>query len=214
MLDATVQEFTARTNTTRERFGGFSSIDRVSWLNEESGIDVQAELKVKTEGSQAIPHSSPTTNMPHPSPAQRAVINRQGQARRSMSGPGSKALRPLQALSHARPRLQPTPPSSTISPTATKSPLGKFGLDQQPRLEPRPHSRSEPSSLSIPASVASGSTMKPTTPSTTDGSRSSEFGGAAHAQTNFYPSQFQSHLEQLGKLARPLLFNRTLFVLD
>ena len=47
--------------------------------------------------------------------------------------------------------------------------------------------------------------MQGTTPSTADTSRSSEVGSTAGTQTSFYPSPFQAHIEQLGKLSRPLL---------
>lgn len=56
------------------------------------------------------------------------------------------------------------------------------------------------------------------TPSTGDGSRSSEMGSATGtSHPNFYPSPFQAHIEQLGKLSRPLLsvfLYRAMFVLD
>ena len=192
---------------------------------------MQAELKTKTEGSHVLSHTSLPAGAPQPSPVQRALINRHNQARRSTSGSGS-ALRPRssQTSSNHSPRLQPTPVSQMISPITTKSPVGmpKGGMTspsvdlkaQQQQQPPPPPERSypqqAPSRLNIPA--AGPSSMQTTTPSTADGSRSSEMGSiAGTAQTSFYPSPFQAHIEQLGKLSRPLLsicFYRALFVLD
>ena len=169
-----------------------------------------------------------------PNPVQRALINRQNQVRRSTSGSGSQALRPRssQASSNHSPQLQPTPPSQNISPTSMKAPLnlGKGGImspsvdlkaqqQQQPppphESHPYPHPQQPPSRLSIPATRPSLQTM---TPSTGDGSRSSEMGSApGTSHPNFYPSPFQAHIEQLGKLSRPLLsvfLYRAMFVLD
>jgi len=185
---------------------------------------VQAELKSKTEGSHVLPHSSLPAGAPQPSPVQRALMNRHSQTRRSTSGSGS-ALRPRssQASSNHSPRLQPTPSSQMISPITTKSPIGmpKGGMispnvdlkaQQQQQPQPPPErfsSQQAPSRLSIP--TAGPSSMQTTTPSTADGSRSSEMGsttGTTH--TSFYPSPFQAHIEQLGKLSHPLLSLRVL----
>lgn len=177
---------------------------------------MQAELKSKTEGSHVISHPPTASAHPQPSPVQRAVMNRHGQARRSMSGSSSKALRPQHITSHAPPRLQPTPPSHTNSPTAMKSPLSngkgvsRTSSNGDPKVHQHQHSPLEsrrpppqgPTRLSIPTS---GPTMQTMTPNNTDGSRSSEVGSAAGTQASFYPSPFQAHIEQLGKLSRPLL---------
>ena len=153
-----------------------------------------------------------------PTPVQRALLNRQGQVRRSTSGSSSRAIRPhSKSSSVPSPGLQPTPVSKIVPPATTKSPIGaaKGGMllpsvdmkAQQPQqplppLESRPYSQQQPSRLSIPTSRSS---MQGTTPSTADTSRSSEVGSTAGTQTSFYPSPFQAHIEQLGKLSRPLL---------
>lgn len=179
---------------------------------------MQAELKSKTESSHIIPQSATSTGTQHPTPIQRAVMNRHSQVRRSTSGSqGSRILRPQShSSSNHSPRLQPTPPH-TISPSTTKSPIGlpKGGMispsvdlkaqqQQQPHqpLEPRAYHQQPPSRLSIPTS---GPSMQNMTPSTTDGSRVSEMDGNTGPQSSFYPSTFQAHIEQLGKLPRPLL---------
>lgn len=199
-----------------------------------TGIDVQAELKSKTEGFHVVPHPPTQGGLPQPSPVQRALLNRHNHStgRRSTSGSGSQALRPRssQTSSTMSPRLQPTTPSQNLSPTSTKAPigLGKGGIispsvdlkaqqqqQPQPPHEPHAYSQQAPSRLSIPATRP---TMQTMTPSTADGSRSSEMGSAAGtAHSNFYPSPFQAHIEQLGKLSRPLLsvfLYRAMFVLD
>lgn len=191
---------------------------------------MQAELKSKAEGSTAVAYPPHSVGGPQPTPVQRALLNRQSQIRRSTSGSSSRALRPHSSKSSVQsPALQPTPHSQMISPITTKSPIGiaKGGMispnvdmkAQQPQQPLPPHEsraypQQQPSRLSIPTSRSS---MQATTPSTADTSRSSEVGSTAGTQTSFYPSPFQAHIEQLGKLSRPLLsvlLNRALFVLD
>lgn len=175
---------------------------------------MQAELK--SRGPAAMPQS--TQSGGQPTPVQRALLNRQSQVRRSTSGSSSRAIRPQSKSSSVQsPRLQPAPVSQIVPPATTKSPIGaaKGGMllpsvdmkAQQPQqplppLESRPYSQQQPSRLSIPTSRSS---MQGTTPSTADTSRSSEVGSTAGTQTSFYPSPFQAHIEQLGKLSRPLL---------
>lgn len=202
---------------------------RLTWV---LGIDVQSELKSKTEGSSVMPHHT-SAGAQQPTPVQRAVMNRHNQVRRSTSGSqGSRILRAQSShtSSNHSPRLQPTPPTTT-SPSTTRSPIGlpKGGMvlpnvdlkaqhqqQQQPPppLETRGYSQPAPSKLSIPANRP---TMQNITPSTTDGSRGSELDSTTGTHTSFYPATFQAHIEQLGKLPRPLLsvfLNRALFVLD
>ena len=164
-------------------------------------------------------HSTQPVGGPQPTPVQRALLNRQRQARRSTSGSSSRALRPHPSISSSvqSPRLQPMPTSQMVSPTTTKSPIGiaKGGMispsvdmkAQQPQqplppLDSQAHLQQQPTRLSIPTSRSS---MQGTTPSTADTSRSSDMGSTAGTQTSFYPSPFQAHIEQLGKLSRPLL---------
>ena len=166
-----------------------------------------------------MPHSTQSLGGPHPTPVQRALMNRQNQVRRSTSGSSSRALRPHSSKSSSvqSPRLQPTQPSQIVTSATTKSPIGiaKGGMispsvdmkAQQPQqplppLESPVYPQQQPSRLSIPTSRSS---MQGTTPSTADTSRSSEMGSTAGTQTSFYPSPFQAHIEQLGKLSRPLL---------
>ena len=174
----------------------------------ETGINVQEELKMKADETHAAPHP-PSSAQSQPSAVQRAVMNRQGQPRRSMSGPNPKPIRPHQAPSHVPPRLQPTPPSTSRSPTSGSSPHSgkaiprsssgdsKIQKHRQHPLEPRQQSHQGPSKLSIPPVVSGMQTMSP---SSASGSKGGEI-GTAGTQTSFYPSPFQAHIEQLGKLS-------------
>ena len=180
---------------------------------------MQAELKSKAEGSTVMPQSNQPMGGAQPTPVQRALLNRQRQVRRSTSGSSSRAIRPNSSKSSSAqsPRLQPTPSSQILSPITTKAPIGmakggmiassvdmKAQLPQPPLppLESRSYSQQQPSRLSIPTSRSS---MQATTPSTAETSRSSEMGSTVGTQTSYYPSPFQAHIEQLGKLSRPLL---------
>ena len=183
--------------------------------NVRTGIDVQAELKTKTEGAHVVPQSQNPTGAQQPTPIQRAVMNRHSQSRRSTSGSqGSRILKPSShTSSNHSPRLQPTPPH-TISPSTTKSPMGlpKGGMispsvdlkAQQPPqqhqpLDPRSYPQQTPSRLNIPPPRPSTQNM---TPSTADGNRHNEMENTARSHASFYPSTFQAHIEQLGKLPR------------
>jgi len=181
-----------------------------------------------------IPQSVNSAGAQQPTPIQRAIVNRHSQIRRSTSGSqGSRILRPHSSShtsSNDSPLHQPTPPT-TMVPSTARSPIGlpKGGMvlpsgdlkvqqqqqqQQHPPLEPRGYSQQAPSRLSIPPTRP---TMQNMTPSTTDGSRGSELDSTIGAHSSFYPSTFQAHIEQLGKLTRPLLsvfLNRALFVLD
>lgn len=185
----------------------------------EKKIDVQAELKSKAEGATVVQLPTQPLGGPQPTPVQRALLNRLGQVRRSTSGSSSRALRPHSSKSSSvlSPRLQPSQHSQIVSAVTTKSLIGiaKGGMispsvdmkAQQPQQPPPPpesqaYPQQQPSRLSIPTSRSS---MQGTTPSTADTSRSSEMGSTAGTQTSFYPSPFQAHIEQLGKLSRPLL---------
>lgn len=180
---------------------------------------MQTELKSKTEGSHVVPQSQNPAGTQQPNPIQRAVMNRQSQVRRSMSGSqGSRILKPQSShtSSNHSPRLQPTPPNTT-SPNTTKSPLGlpKGGMvppsvdlkaqqqiQQHQPLDTRGYPQQAPSRLRIPATRPS---MQNLTPSSADGSRGSEMESTAGSHSSFYPATFQAHIEQLGKLPRPLL---------
>lgn len=208
-----------------------------------AGIDVQAELSSKTES----PHLAPTKAVQQvgnqPSPVQRAIMNRHHQARRSLSGMGPKVVSSYAAAQSRQegpfprhsPQLQPTPPSHTSSPIATKSPgfVIQEGMNspasdvqsqhhvqpqqqqqqkpqppqqqQRPHLPPRStsqsHARAYPG-IAIPTSDTATHLM---TPSTAGENRSGGETDKSLPQSGYYPSHFQNHINQLGKLSRPLL---------
>lgn len=190
---------------------------------------MQAELKSKTEGSHVVPQSQNPTGAPQPTPIQRAVMNRRSQVRRSTSGSqASRILKPHSAhasSNHHSPQLQPTPPHH-ISSNPVKSLMGvpKGGIispivdlkaQQQPQqhqpLDTRGYPQQPPTRLSIPTTRPS--IQNNMTPSSVDGSRGSDMESTAGSHSSFYPSTFQAHIEQLGKLPHPPFPYRALFVL-
>ncbi|MCJ1367533.1 hypothetical protein MMC16_006667 [Acarospora aff. strigata] len=191
----------------------------------EKGIDVQAELRTKT-GSPYLGPTNPPPPAPassnQPSPIQRALMNRHHQTRRSASGitpkfdPAHPGVIPAQS-----PQLQPTPPSQTSSPSTTKSPgfVAQGGMTppasdlqaqqqlqpqvqhqhQQPLPHPPPKAQSRARiqphpGIRIPSADTIGAQLAPQT------ARSAGNGSAG--TSTFYPSPFQNHIDQLGKLTQ------------
>ena len=209
-------------------------------LNQRStttGIDVQAELKSISEpGPSRLP-----SNIPQQTPVPRAIMNQQQNSRRSVSRPSPRLLQAQKlnasTASTKSPQLQPTPPSQTSSPTASRSPNFAIqggiipphpGLQPQSQPQPKPQQQPQPSSLrtntfqplrSYPGITLATSSvdMQPTAfspMSNPQGAGRSSVGGP---RSNPWPSPYRTHMEQLGKLTRPflsLLLNRALFVLD
>jgi hypothetical protein len=204
------------------------------------GIDVQAELRAKT-GSPTIGPTrgnvSANASPNLPPLQQRAILNRQ-QQRRSIGGPpkadgphGLPMIQPDGPLHNRSPLSQPTPGSHLSSPahSTTRSPnflpqgtsvSPNFGpippqqQQQQQQLRPQPPrthftpvmAPQRPSIITNhPASNGSSSASTVMTQSTTSGGPAS-----------YYPSPFESHMNQLGKLSRFFspLRHRALFVLD
>lgn len=153
-------------------------------------------------------------------------MNRHHQARRSASGisskydPGHPAAAHREVVSVQSPQLQPTPPSQTSSPSTTKSPgfVGQGGMtsppsdlqaqqqlqlqQQQPRrqqqLKVNCHPRIQPHpGIRMPSTDQSAAQLTPQTAGPT--------GSGSARTTTYYPSPFQNHTDQLGKLTRPLL---------
>ncbi len=194
------------------------------------GIDVQAELKSKTDASH-LPPSNPPHSVAQPSPQQRAAMNRHNRARRSTSGSGLKIIHPQSSqgtsVPNRSPRLQTNPALQTRSPLMTKSPASLVqggmtspGGDVQAQQQPQPQLKSRSQSsrghlgVAIPTSAPA---MQAVSPNARGGSRSHEANNTAGNPSGYYPSLFQTHIEQLGKLSRPLLSlvsHRAMFVLD
>ncbi|KAI4789238.1 hypothetical protein E4T44_13312, partial [Aureobasidium sp. EXF-8845] len=177
----------------------------------EKGIDVQAELQMKT-GSPALGHSYIPHHAPAPmsaAPLQRTALNRQharrsGQVYPPRIGSGAVAQSDL-SFSARSPQGHPTPSSHASSPTAlsTQSPAAlqpgamtppasiitgqqQYGVGQPPRsryvMQHPPQHRGP--AFPPPNGVSS------ITESTN---------GVPGSASAFYPSPFQKHIEQLGK---------------
>ncbi|KAK2757227.1 hypothetical protein FQN54_004741 [Arachnomyces sp. PD_36] len=182
----------------------------------EKGIDVQAELRLKN-GS---PNIQPTKPLPphQNSPLQRAAVNRQSTHRHQKSGIAPKLdqngmpqpQRENVFAAHS-PQLQPTPSSHVSSPSAAKSPgfalqggMSPTGTDfqaqqqQQPRSQllqrPRAFSQTQPTGLPHTDPVENIGDPQAVMPVTTAPV-------SAHP-SSYYPSPFQKHYDQLGKLAQ------------
>lgn len=150
--------------------------------------------------------------MPVPAPVsqpiQRYAVNKfAAQNRRSLTGmPKPDGPQPL----HISPHLQPTPNSHMSSPatSATKSPnflpqtgpmspsFGPVGQQPQP-MRPQPPLR--PSQFNTPQQrpVAAPPSSYPSSTSSGNGIPVNTAAGAA--ARNYYPVQYQSHYDQLGK---------------
>lgn len=156
--------------------------------------------------------------MAQPPTVQRAIMNRHNQNRRSIGLPPK--LEPISAphsqTSMQSPQSRPTPSSLASSPTSLSP--GFQGVmtppasDSQMQHQPRPIKQQM--NPGMPMSLGSLGTPLVSGPKG-HGGRTGSIGGV---QTGYYQPTFQNHIEQLGKLSRPLLslisFYRTMFVLD
>lgn len=185
------------------------------------GIDVQAELQAKTGSPNLGPVQRPpqaATASPLQAPIQqRAIMNRHQQARRSIVGMPQK-VDGVQALSLVQPDgrsplSQPTPASHISSPstTATKSPnfLPQPGAIQSPNFGPiahQQHMRPAQQQQQPPRSQFAQPPQRPSilthhqASGSSNGSGVAVHNGANTSQNSYYPSPFQSHMDQLGKL--------------
>lgn len=189
----------------------------------EKGIDVQAELRAKT-GS---PHLGPThmqQSLNQPPTMGRAIMNRH-QNRRSNSNiapklePGTvSASHPYPAMHpNTSPQTRPTPPSHHSSPTSNSPGFAAQGVMTPPASD----SQAQMQRVSQPMKAHVHHGLPPVTgPSMVSvmkgqgSSGPSSMGGAPAA---YYPTTFQNHIAQLGKLTPPSFpfsFNRAMFVLD
>ena len=152
---------------------------------------------MKTEGSHVLSHPAA---QPQPSAVQRAVLNRHNQNRRAMSGSAAKPIRPQQQnppppRSHSMQTAPPLPTRSPHGQTTTGMADNKIQQRQQPPIQPRTHPQ-QPPSHAIPRSSVN---VHPMTPRTPDGHRPSGNGNIS-TQPNYYPPEYQAHLEQLGMI--------------
>lgn len=177
-----------------------------------TGIDVQAELRAKT-GSPSLGPTHAPQGMAQPPTVQRAIMNRHHQARRSNSNiaPKLEIGPPVGhpgSIGNPSPQPRPTPSSHHSSPNSASPRFSQQGvmtppgseiqhqaqLHQQRAQHPLKHHAAN--GLPRPAG-ANGVTMK-----SHGSSGTGVMGGPTAA---YYPSPFQNHIEQLGKLTRPFL---------
>ena len=172
-------------------------------------------------------------NMAQPPTVQRAIMNRHHQARRSNSSIAPKLEPGVSFHANQSPQSRPTPSSHASSPTTSSPGFNNQGVltppssdsqmqhqqqqQQQQRLHAAKtqaqHALSNTTGLLVNTNVASPLGAKGQ--GNGNGNGTGNTGGAPGAPS-YYPS-FQNHIEQLGKLPRPLLsfsFFGTMFVLD
>lgn len=214
------------------------SLKRSTELTSSSGIDVQAELQVKT-GSPALgPSYHPTTAAP--SPLQRTAMNRQharrsGQVMAPRALQGSVLAHPAHnevTFSARSPPGGPTPSSHTSSPSAfsVKSPgmmpttdtltpplsatQGLGPVQSQVQGQPQQYRPQQPQHRAQYAMQQPP--QRPTPPPQYSGSSgmSSATSGSTRvgvmtggSNNGYYTTPFQKHIDQLGKLPRPLLLS-------
>ncbi|KAJ5835013.1 hypothetical protein N7447_001039 [Penicillium robsamsonii] len=160
----------------------------------EKGIDVQAELRLKTGAPGAPPKANPMPKAPSAG------------ARPTQRHPAGIASKPETfgmsqregAYGIPSPQFQATPTSHVSSPSHAKSPgFGFQGamspVEGRPQLLPQPRtfSQTSPPAISMPQTEPSDS--KPQSRGAM-GPR-----GARVAAAAYYPSPFQKHYDQLGR---------------
>lgn len=180
-----------------------------------SGIDVQAELRAKT-GSPSLGPTHMPQNMAQPPTVQRAIMNRHQQARRSVSNiapklePGTAPATLAISRSNVSPQSHQT--SHHSSPTINSPGFSSQGVMTPPASDShiqlqqqRNHQQQLKAQIprgvqqqvpGIGAPIGSG-------PKGHGSGGTASMGGMPAA---YYPA-FQNHIEQLGKLTRPLLSN-------
>lgn len=191
--------------TTDYPWYGFSNLT-------STGIDVQAELRAKT-GSPSLGPTHAPQGMAQPPTVQRAIMNRHHQARRSNSNIAPKLETGLSVghpgpMGNPSPQSRPTPSSHHSSPNSASPGFSQQGVMTPPGSEiqqqhqaqlhqqraQHPLKQHAANGLPRPAG-ANGVSMK--------GQGSSGTGVMGGPTTAYYPSPFQNHIEQLGKLTPP-----------
>ncbi|KAJ5341110.1 hypothetical protein N7541_010234 [Penicillium brevicompactum] len=169
------------------------------------GIDVQAELRLKTGAPGAPPKANPMPPKTAPAGA------------RNQRHPAGIAAKPEAfgisqregAYGVPSPQFQATPTSHVSSPSHAKSPgfgfqgaMSPAGVESQnrPQLLPQPRSFSQASPPAISMPQTDPSDNKPQARGGAMGPR-----GARVAAAAYYPSPFQKHYDQLGKRLSPLI---------
>jgi hypothetical protein len=194
------------------------------------GIDVQAELRLRNAASSCVAPGQQGSLVPKQSTTPLEL------SRNLTQRPGPGIAPKLEQLSippqhrdgvysvHS-PKLQPTPPSHVSSPTNGRSPAfalqgamppkgGDFQAQQQQqhsRPSLLPQARTFPSAPQMGIGHSEAMDAVPSQPVMCGNAMTSRLPSA------YYPSPFQKHYDQLGKLTRllfPVVFRGAMFVLD
>lgn len=196
----------------------FPSVLQQTLIRIITGIDVQAELQLKSGTPGGAPQPKPAPMAPkQPSTLERAAVNRTSAQRHHQAGIAPKTSEPFgisqnrdSAYGVPSPQFQATPSSHVSSPSHTKSPgfgfqgaMSPVGLDPQqaqkqqqqqgrPQLLPQPGNFNQASPpMSLPLSE---NDPKPGV-SVPGGTRPR---AARVPSTAYYLSPFQKHYDQLG----------------
>ncbi|KAG8534049.1 uncharacterized protein KY384_000892 [Bacidia gigantensis] len=164
----------------------------------EKGIDVQAELRLKTEGSHVLSHPASGSAAPQSSAVQRAVMNRNSQARRPTASSIAKPIRPQQFTQPPRSHSLTTHTPSPLSASRPMDGIGRGMLNDKNQRPQHPiQPRTQPQQAMNNPNMSRPNLMHPLTPTSNDGSRTDLTNPGT--QPNYYPPEYQAHLEQLGE---------------
>ncbi|KAL8948846.1 MAG: hypothetical protein Q9222_005005 [Ikaeria aurantiellina] len=174
----------------------------------EKGIDVQAELRSKTDPQHIAPHVG-ISNATQPSPMQRAVNNRHTRNRRAGSSGGVRAPKSQSSqtsiVSDQSTRTHPTPPMTTSSPIKAKSSMSSLQSGFSGGVFPPPHQAPPPPMKPRRPSQGNSGLNSPNMngpPRKSNGANKSNggsgLGNAPGALPGYYAPTFRSHIEQLG----------------
>ncbi|KAL1964095.1 hypothetical protein VTN77DRAFT_7513 [Rasamsonia byssochlamydoides] len=195
----------------------------------EKGIDVQAELRLKTGNASGFGPVKPGPLPPkQPSPLERAAISRNSAQRQGSGGIAPKtdlAGMPQQhrdgAYNVHSPQLQPTPSSHVSSPSTARSPgfalqgaMSPKGTEFQAQQQQQQQQQGRSAMLSQPRAfsqapqmgMSHAESLDPSTTTATNAPSQSMVPGSSMASrvpSVYYPSPFQKHYDQLGKLTPP-----------
>ncbi|KAJ5988910.1 hypothetical protein N7481_004120 [Penicillium waksmanii] len=164
----------------------------------EKGIDVQAELRLKTGAPGAVAKPAPNPMPPKSAPAPPGPRPGQRHPAGIASKPDAFGISQREgAYGVSSPQFQATPTSHVSSPSHAKSPgfayqgggMSPVGVESQagrPQLLPQPrtfNNQTSPPAISMPHTDPSDA--KPRRP------------GAGRVPSAYYPSPFQKHYDQL-----------------
>ncbi|KAL8920747.1 MAG: hypothetical protein Q9208_006077 [Pyrenodesmia sp. 3 TL-2023] len=174
----------------------------------EKGIDVQAELRSKTDPQHVTPNP-PVSAGAQPSPMQRVVNSRHTRTRRAGSAGGARGPKSQSSqtsiISDQSVRTHPTPPMATSSPVKAKSSMSSLtsgfsgGIYPPPHQAPPPPAKHRRTSQGPPNmhSPKPGSHMSGPPHKSNGTSKGIDMGTAPGALPGYYAPTFRSHIEQL-----------------